>query len=174
MGTIKVKYVIFVIEGGQPTLSRVSTAPSPATTPSTSTTSVRAIFIQLLPVLTSLISESVSSIVDGSYEGKPTKLVYGVFTTPENAIGGNAICAFRIEDILETFEGPFKEQETANSHWLPVRDMKVPNPRPGKCSQDSTKQPESSLRFIQDHSIMDKAVPAFFGASPLYIRANIE
>ena len=127
--------------------------------------------------------ESVSSIVEGSYEGKTTKLIYGVFTTPENAIGGNAICAFKVpksfhfivtntiastlchhhhhwqhspslpsssptssdgghpssslinhhyhhqpcqmEDILATFDGAFKEQETANSNWLPVRDMKV-------------------------------------------------
>ena len=30
-----------------------------------------------------------------------------------------------MEDILATFDGAFKEQETANSNWLPVRDMKV-------------------------------------------------
>jgi len=119
--------------------------------------------------------QSVSSMVEGSYNnGEKTKIIYGVFTTPENAIGGNAICAFQISDVLDTFDGPFKEQETANSNWLPVRDMKVPDPRPGKCSQDSQKLPESSLRFIQDHSIMDRAVPAFFGGSPLLIRANIE
>ena len=34
--------------------------------------------------------------MEGSYQGKPTKLIYGVFTTPENAIGGNAICAFKV------------------------------------------------------------------------------
>ena len=45
-------------------------------------------------------AESVSSIVEGSYQGKPTKLIYGVFTTPENAIGGNAICAFKVLDIF--------------------------------------------------------------------------
>ena len=73
-----------------------------------------------------LIPESVSSIVEGSYnDEQKTKIIYGVFTTPENAIGGNAICAFQISDVLDTFEGPFKEQETANSNWLPVRDMKV-------------------------------------------------
>ena len=112
--------------------------------------------------------------MDGTYNGKPSKLVYWVFTTPENAIGGNAICAFQIQDFLDIFEVPFKEQKKANSNWLPVRDMKVPNPRPGGCSKKSQKLPESSLRFIQDHSIMDQAVPAYFGGSPLYIRANIE
>jgi len=118
--------------------------------------------------------QSVSSIIEGYYMGKTTRILYAIFTTPENAIGGNAICAFQIQDILDTFEGAFKEQETANSNWLPVRDMKVPNPRPGQCSQDSQSLPESSLRFIQDHSIMDKAVPSYFGGKPLFIRANIE
>eukprot|EP00092_Neocalanus_flemingeri_P013940 GFUD01015036.1.p1 GENE.GFUD01015036.1~~GFUD01015036.1.p1 ORF type:complete len:639 (+),score=87.98 GFUD01015036.1:287-2203(+) len=118
--------------------------------------------------------QSVSSIVEGSYMGQKNRIIYGVFTTPENSIRGSAICAFQISDVLDTFEGPFKEQETANSNWLPVEDMKVPNPRPGRCSQDSQKLPESSLRFIQDHSIMDEAVPAYFGGSPLFIRANIE
>ena len=112
--------------------------------------------------------------MDGTYNGKPSKLVYGVFTTPENAIGGYTICAFQFQDILDTCEGPFKEQETANYNWLPVRNMMVPNPHPAGCSKESQKLPESSLRFIQDHSIMDQAVPAYFGGSPLYIRANIE
>ena len=30
------------------------------------------------------------------------------------------------------------------------------------------------MNVNQDHSIMDEAVPAFFGGQPLYIRANIE
>jgi len=101
------------------------------------------------------------------------RIVYAVFTTPENAIGGNAICAFRLKDILKTFEGSFKEQETANSNWLPVRDMKVPNPRPGQCSKESDQLPESSLQFIKDHSIMDEAVPAQ-GGQPVFIRANLQ
>jgi semaphorin 6 len=58
--------------------------------------------------------------------------VYAVFTTPRNSIGGNAICAFRIRDLMDTFEGAFKEQETANSNWLPVPKIKEPNPRPGE------------------------------------------
>ena len=35
------------------------------------------------------------------------------------------IVYYQMEDILATFDGAFKEQETANSNWLPVRDMKV-------------------------------------------------
>ena len=56
-------------------------------------------------------------------------MIYAVFTTPRNSISANAICAFRIRDLLDTFEGAFKEQETANSNWLPVPKIKEPVPR---------------------------------------------
>lgn len=34
-------------------------------------------------------------------------LIYAVFTTPQNAIAGSAVCAFQIDDIIETFEGKY-------------------------------------------------------------------
>lgn len=34
-----------------------------------------------------------------------SSLIYAVFTTPQNAIPGSAVCAFKIDDIIETFEG---------------------------------------------------------------------
>lgn len=36
---------------------------------------------------------------------RPSSLVYAVFTTPQNAIPGSAVCAFQIDDIIDTFEG---------------------------------------------------------------------
>ena len=38
-----------------------------------------------------------SGIIDGTYMGEKTRIIYAVFTTPENAIGGNAICAFQMK-----------------------------------------------------------------------------
>lgn len=119
-------------------------------------------------------TEATSEIVEGDYGGQSSRLVYAVFTTPRNSIGGNAICAFRIRDLMDTFEGAFKEQETANSNWLPVPKIKEPNPRPGRCSLDSATLPESSLSFVKSHSIMDEAVPAFFGGRPLFVKANLQ
>ena len=75
------------------------------------------------------ISESTSEIVSGDYGGQSSKMIYAVFTTPRNSISANAICAFRLRDLLDTFEGAFKEQETANSNWLPVPKIKEPMPR---------------------------------------------
>ena len=38
------------------------------------------------------------------------KLIYGVFTTPENSMAGSAVCAFRLSDIHKSFNGQFKSQ----------------------------------------------------------------
>jgi len=57
-----------------------------------------------------LFTEATSEVVEGDYGGQSSRLVYAVFTTPRNSIGGNAICAFRMRDLLDTFEGAFKEQ----------------------------------------------------------------
>ena len=76
-------------------------------------------------------------------------------------------------DLLDTFEGRFKEQKTASSNWLPVPKIKEPSPRPGRCKVDSTKLPESSISFVKTHSIMDEAVPAYFGGKPIFMTANI-
>ena len=51
------------------------------------------------------ISESTSEIVSGDYGGQSSKMIYAVFTTPRNSISANAICAFRLRDLLDTFEG---------------------------------------------------------------------
>lgn len=50
-----------------------------------------------------------------------------------NSLRGSAICAYRFSDIIATFEGPFKEQRTAHSNWLPVREADVPIPHPAKA-----------------------------------------
>lgn len=35
----------------------------------------------------------------------PASIIYAVFTTPQNAIPGSSVCAFRMDDIIESFEG---------------------------------------------------------------------
>lgn len=54
---------------------------------------------------------------------------------------GSAICAFNLEDIQKAFEGKFKEQATSSSAWLPVLSNRVPEPRPGKCVDDTETLP---------------------------------
>ncbi|XP_076053695.1 semaphorin 1a [Oratosquilla oratoria] len=109
--------------------------------------------------------------IEGRYGGHATTLLYGVFTTPENSIPGSAICAFTFQDIMDTFEGPFKGQANSNANWLPVQGTKVPEPRPGQCVSDSSTLPDVTLNFIKSHSFMDEAVPAFFG-QPILIRTS--
>lgn len=42
---------------------------------------------------------------DKSAVPKPSSLIYAVFTTPQNAIPGSAVCAYQIDDIIDAFEG---------------------------------------------------------------------
>ena len=41
--------------------------------------------------------ESSSDLVEGSYGNTNSRLIYGVFTTPQNAIAGSAVCAFTLQ-----------------------------------------------------------------------------
>ena len=49
-----------------------------------------------------------------------------------NSITGSAVCAFRFSDILQTFEGQFKTQDSAHSNWLAVHETDTPQPHPAK------------------------------------------
>ncbi|XP_022692617.1 semaphorin-1A-like isoform X2 [Varroa jacobsoni] len=114
--------------------------------------------------------QSTSAVVHGSYVGKPARLIYSVFTTGLNSILGSAVCAFRLEDIEATFNGPFKGQDGKNSNWLRVVDSKVPEPRPGTCVNES-QIPDETLNFIASHPLMDEAVPSYWGR-PVVVRTG--
>ncbi|XP_054278176.1 semaphorin-1A-like isoform X1 [Macrosteles quadrilineatus] len=115
--------------------------------------------------------QGASEVVRGQYGGEGAELVYGVFTTPVNSIGGSAVCAFSMRDMMRTFDGEFKEQATMNANWLRVSPSKVPEPRPGQCVNDSRTLPDVSVNFVKSHSLMDEAVPSFFSI-PLLVRIS--
>ncbi|XP_012264819.1 semaphorin-1A-like isoform X2 [Athalia rosae] len=106
--------------------------------------------------------QSTSEVTEGFYGGEQTQLIYGVFTTPVNSIGGSAVCAFTMRSILDIFQGVFKEQETINSNWLRVLPEKVPEPRPGACVNDSRTLPDVTVNFVKAHPLMDEAVQPFY------------
>jgi semaphorin 6 len=111
--------------------------------------------------------------MEGRYGDHVENLIYGVFTTPVNSIGGSAVCAFSVNSLLETFNGPFKGQETDYSNWLAVLDHRVPYPRPGECVNDNRNMLNDSATFVNEHPLMDKAVSAFF-TRPLLVRVSLE
>lgn len=90
-----------------------------------------------------------------------------------NSISGSAVCAFSLQNIADTFAGSFKEKSGQNSNWLPVPETKVPDPRPGQCSNESRTLPDLTLNFIKTHSMMDESVPSFFG-QPIVIRTSFQ
>ncbi|XP_018331529.1 semaphorin-1A [Agrilus planipennis] len=118
--------------------------------------------------------QSASDVVSGKYgKSSESSIIYGVFTTPSNAIGGSAICAYNMRDIMAAFEGSFKDQEKLNSNWLPIPESRVPLPRPGQCVNDSRQLPGNVAMFARTHSLMESAVPAIHG-KPLLIRVSLQ
>ncbi|KAK9890331.1 hypothetical protein WA026_010429 [Henosepilachna vigintioctopunctata] len=118
--------------------------------------------------------QSTSDIVNGTYGTSGRKnLVYGTLTTPNNAIGGSAICVYNMDDIIKVFQGSFKHQANLNSNWLPYSENLVPEPRPGECTEDSRALPERNVNFIKTHSLLEEAVPAYFG-KPILIRVSLQ
>lgn len=99
------------------------------------------------------------------------RIFYGVFTTPGNAILGSAVCRFSLDDLEKSFEATFKNQESLQSNWLPMSHTQIPTPRPGRCYNQSTTLPESSLHFIKNHCLMDKSVPTRPSA-PVFIKSG--
>jgi len=116
--------------------------------------------------------QSSTDLVQGVYGTKQHFMMYGVFTTPVNSITGSAVCAFSLSDVLDSFEGEFKEQTYMNGNWLPVPGSKVPDPRPGQCANDSRTLPDLTLNFIKSHSLMDEAVRSFY-QQPIIVRTSV-
>ncbi|KAL1492772.1 hypothetical protein ABEB36_010971 [Hypothenemus hampei] len=116
--------------------------------------------------------QSTSTIIEGIYGKTNSKVIYGALTTPNNAIGGSAICVFHMDDIEDVFKGPFKHQESINANWLPLPDSKVPEPRPGECVRDSRVLQEFNVNFMKTHPLMEKAVPSYHGR-PILIRVSL-
>ena len=71
-------------------------------------------------------AEATSEIISGEYGGQDNRLVYAVFTTPKNSISASAICAFRLRDLLDTFEGAFKEQGRTDGMSRTLSSFLVP------------------------------------------------
>lgn len=119
--------------------------------------------------------QSTSKFGDGNYmptkdSHNRTKMVYGVFNTPDNSIQGSAICAFTLDDIERAFQGKFKDQQTAIHNWLSVPMDKTPTPHPAAvCTNDSKAISDQTLTFIHKHSLMDAAVGAV-GGEPVLIQ----
>ncbi|XP_014673346.1 PREDICTED: semaphorin-1A-like isoform X2 [Priapulus caudatus] len=114
-------------------------------------------------------------LVETMVNGKRELVFYAVFTTPDNSISGSAVCAFRMRNVTDAFDGPFKAHDV-DSCWQTVPSSKVPSPRPGTCvndSQDSSQLPDTTLNFIKDKPLMDMPVPPM-GSEPLLVRTHLQ
>ena len=85
--------------------------------------------------------------------------VYALFTTPDNALAGSAICRFDLKEISRNFaSSPFKAQADADSNWLPVAFPPGAS-RPGQCGSPSG----SMGSFARRHTLLDRAARSVGG-----------
>ncbi len=70
-------------------------------------------------------------------------LIYATFSTAVNSIGGSAVCAFRLRDVTNVFNGHFKEQRDMSSNWQSVPDHKV-----GVQAHEAIKYDAVALRIM--------------------------
>lgn len=115
--------------------------------------------------------QATSDVVDGIYGNDRDALVYAVMTTNDNAIDGSAICVYSMNSILAAFEGRFKSQRDVNSVWRSMDDSDLPQPRPGKCVDDSRTLPMNTVNFILKHPLMDTAINPIH-ESPLLVHTG--
>ncbi|XP_035790843.1 semaphorin-1A-like [Anopheles albimanus] len=116
--------------------------------------------------------QATTKAINGTYGGDRNQIIYAIMTTPENAIGGSAVCAFSVQDMLDAFEGPFKAQRDIHSNWLQVPQSAVPEPRPGKCVDDSRTLPKASVNFVKSNNLMDSAVRSLH-SRPVFTRVSL-
>ncbi|KAK2162073.1 hypothetical protein LSH36_104g00012 [Paralvinella palmiformis] len=99
---------------------------------------------------------------------------YGLFRTYNNGLYGSAVCKYTNLDIETAFNGTFKEQKESTSIWQRVPEKRVPNPRPGSCTNDSTKISDDVLQFSKARPLMDLSVqmtkghPVFYEQELMY------
>uniref|UniRef100_A0AAG5DJK4 Sema domain-containing protein n=2 Tax=Anopheles atroparvus TaxID=41427 RepID=A0AAG5DJK4_ANOAO len=116
--------------------------------------------------------QATTKAISGLYGGDRNKIIYAIMTTQENAIGGSAVCAFSVQDIMDAFEGPFKAQRDIHSNWLQVPPSAVPEPRPGKCVDDSRTLPKASVNFVKTNNLMDSSVRSLH-SRPVFTRVSL-
>ncbi|CAL1546730.1 unnamed protein product [Lymnaea stagnalis] len=107
--------------------------------------------------------QSTTHFGQGNY--RPTKdsgdrsdMIYAVFSSPENGLGGSAVCAYKYSEVLEVFRGRFKGQESFYHNWLPVPWEDTPTPHPEQCMNSSQDMSFKTSNFIKSHPLMDDTV----------------
>ncbi|XP_076437128.1 semaphorin-5A-like [Babylonia areolata] len=99
--------------------------------------------------------------LQSTYYSADERLVYALFTTPQNSMAGSAVCAYDLEAFDKAFSGPFKFQKDSMSAWI-RHDNGRSEAR--KCvaesggSKRSSQKTADHLVMAQKYQLMDQAV----------------
>ncbi|RWS22025.1 semaphorin-1A-like isoform X5, partial [Leptotrombidium deliense] len=109
--------------------------------------------------------QSTTDIVNGVYNGVREDIVYGVFTSSSKSFVSSAVCAYRMKDIQEVFRGRIKS--ATYSKYSEIEQTV------GSCVNDSRSLPNATLEFLQNHELMDNAVPALWNV-PIIVQTSLK
>nr|CAB3265967.1 semaphorin-6B-like [Phallusia mammillata] len=121
------------------------------------------------------------SMMDGRSR---VRVVFAVMNTPKNSVPASAVCVFVVDDIEDSFSGPFLEKfvDDSRQYWHVQPDY--PFPHPASCGSGSRAEAsDSRLDFVRKHPLMAKSVNAWdmkrqtvdvgrHNSAPVFTRAN--
>ncbi|XP_041065267.1 semaphorin-4C [Carcharodon carcharias] len=121
--------------------------------------------------------QSVYTLIDSNWQ---STVFFGIFRAQWADVDVSAVCQYRIKDIQQAFDGPYKEYRDQAQKWGRYSG-KVPSPRPGACIMNSHRLngyntslelPDNTLSFAKKHPLMDDLVQPVDN-QPLLIQKNI-
>lgn len=122
-----------------------------------------------LPGLYPFYFDEIQSAHITEVEGMLT--LYAIFNTPPNSIHGSAVCAFTMESVQRSFDGPFKYQASSSHAWESVNDNKdtfecradEENANRSSNPITTSENYDSRRRLNSVYQLMDQAVQSVHG-----------
>ncbi|XP_037760794.1 semaphorin-4G isoform X2 [Chelonia mydas] len=125
------------------------------------------------------VLKAVHTVDGGSW---PSTVFYATFTLSAQwrSMEASAVCQYNISELQRAFEGPYMQYQDTTHKWTRY-DGEVPDPRPGSCITDHSRErsyrssqdlPNGVLDFIKLHPLMFEEVKPARG-EPLLVKKNV-
>ncbi|XP_074855365.1 semaphorin-4G [Carettochelys insculpta] len=114
--------------------------------------------------------------------GWPSTTFYAAFTLAAQwrSMEASAVCQYNISELHRAFDGPYMHYQDTSHKWTRY-DGEVPEPRPGSCITNHSREagyrssqdlPNSVLEFVKLHPLMMEEVKPAQG-QPLLVKKNV-
>nr|XP_048714109.1 LOW QUALITY PROTEIN: semaphorin-4G [Caretta caretta] len=125
------------------------------------------------------VLKAVHTVDGGSW---PSTVFYAMFTLSAHwrSMEASAVCQYNMSELQRAFEGPYMQYQDTTRKWTRY-DGEVPDPRPGSCITDRSREdgyrssqdlPNGVLDFVKLHPLMFEEVKPTRG-EPLLVKKNV-